>query len=98
VVVERAALATLVPIRALAGRIVRRLESRRHATVSRLRETELDGAPAVTFSARIGPSSQRQVLARQPYGGFQIVFTAPASEFERYLPDFERILASWRWS
>ena len=97
VLVQRAALAPSLPIRVFARRIAGRLESGRRAAVSRLRETELDGAPAVTFSARIGLNSQRQLLAKHAYGGFQIVFTAPAAEFQRYLPDFERIIRSWHW-
>jgi hypothetical protein len=97
--VIRTPLQRAIPVRAFAARSVERIRSRHHGSVSAVTETELDGAPAVTFAARLGArNTQRRVLAKHGYGGFQIVFTAPTAGFQRYLPDFERILASWRWT
>jgi hypothetical protein len=99
VLVGRAPLPRLIPVQVFANRILAGLRSRLDAEVSTVRKTEVDGAPAVTFSAQIGTrNTQRQILAKYGYGGFQIIFTAPTAEFQRYLSDFERIIESWRWT
>ena len=98
VLVSRPALAGVLALGAFADRTVARLRARPHATVSAIRRTELDRAPAVTFAARVGHlNRQRQVLVRHGPDGLQIVFTAPVRQFRRYAADFERILRSWNW-
>jgi hypothetical protein len=98
VLVSRPALARVLALGAFAERNLARLRSRPHVTVSGVRSTELDGAPAVTFSTQVGDRDrQRQVLVKNGSDGLQIVFTASVREFQRYRSDFQRILRSWRW-